>query len=51
MALFEPFLYFLGESFGLTYVSSTVGSVINIDHPGLCGHFAFVILPREKNCY
>ncbi len=28
MALFEPFLYFLGESFGLTYVSSTAGSVI-----------------------
>jgi drug/metabolite transporter (DMT)-like permease len=28
LALFEPFLYFLGESFGLTYVSSTVCSVI-----------------------
>lgn len=28
MAFFEPFLYFLGESFGLTYVSSTLGSVI-----------------------
>jgi drug/metabolite transporter (DMT)-like permease len=28
LALFEPFLYFLGESFGLTYVSSTAGSVI-----------------------
>jgi len=28
MAFFEPFLYFLGESFGLTYVSSTMGSVI-----------------------
>jgi len=28
LAMFEPFLYFLGESFGLTYVSSTVGSVI-----------------------
>jgi drug/metabolite transporter (DMT)-like permease len=28
LALFEPFFYFLGESFGLTYVSSTVGSVI-----------------------
>jgi drug/metabolite transporter (DMT)-like permease len=28
LALFEPFLYFMGESFGLTYVSSTVGSVI-----------------------
>ncbi len=28
MAFFEPFLYFLGESFGLTYVSPTMGSVI-----------------------
>ncbi len=28
LAMFEPFLYFLGESFGLTYVSATVGSVI-----------------------
>lgn len=28
LAVFEPFLYFIGESFGLTYVSATVGSVI-----------------------
>jgi drug/metabolite transporter (DMT)-like permease len=28
LATFEPFLYFLGESFGLTYVSATVGSVL-----------------------
>lgn len=28
LAIFEPFLYFLGESFGLTYVSATVGSVV-----------------------
>jgi drug/metabolite transporter (DMT)-like permease len=28
LALFEPFLYFLGESFGLTYVSATVCSVL-----------------------
>lgn len=28
LAVFEPFLYFLGESFGLTFVSATVGSVI-----------------------
>ena len=28
LALFEPFLYFLGESFGLTYVSATVASVL-----------------------
>jgi len=28
LAVFEPFLYFLGESFGLTYVSVTVCSVL-----------------------
>jgi drug/metabolite transporter (DMT)-like permease len=28
LAFFEPFLYFLGESFGLQAVSSTVGAVI-----------------------
>lgn len=28
LAIFEPFLYFIGESFGLTQVSATVGSVI-----------------------
>jgi drug/metabolite transporter (DMT)-like permease len=28
MALFEPFIYFLGESYGLTFVSATVCSVL-----------------------
>lgn len=28
LAMFEPFFYFLGESFGLTYVSATAGSVL-----------------------
>ncbi len=28
LGFLEPFLYFLGESFGLTYVSSTAGSVL-----------------------
>ncbi|WP_303921835.1 DMT family transporter [Draconibacterium sediminis] len=28
MSMFEPFLYFLGESYGLQYVSSTVAAVI-----------------------
>ncbi|MGE5419308.1 MAG: DMT family transporter [Chloroflexota bacterium] len=28
MSVFEPFLYFIGESFGLTFVSATVGSVL-----------------------
>ena len=28
LAVFEPFIYFLGESYGLTYVSATVCSVL-----------------------
>ena len=28
LSLFEPFLYFMGESFGLKYVSSTIGAII-----------------------
>ena len=28
LTFFEPFLYFLGESFGLQYVSSTMGAII-----------------------
>lgn len=28
LALFEPFLYFLGEGYGMKYVSSTTGAVI-----------------------
>jgi drug/metabolite transporter (DMT)-like permease len=28
LSLFEPFLYFMGESYGLLYVSSTVGAII-----------------------
>jgi len=47
LALFEPFFYFLGESFGLTYVSSTVGSVIISTIPVFAVIFAFVIY-REK---
>jgi drug/metabolite transporter (DMT)-like permease len=28
LAFFEPFLYFLGESYGLKYISSTMGAII-----------------------
>jgi len=28
LAFFEPFLYFMGESFGLQYVSSTMGAIV-----------------------
>jgi drug/metabolite transporter (DMT)-like permease len=47
LAFFEPFLYFLGESFGLTYVSSTIGSVIIAIIP-LIVPIAAYLLYREK---
>ena len=27
LAFFEPFCYFLGESFGLTFISATIGAI------------------------
>lgn len=47
LAFFEPFTYFLGESFGLTYVSSTVGSVIISTIPVFVILFAWIIY-RER---
>src|SRR5512140_6710 len=47
LAMFEPFLYFLGESFGLTYVSATVGSVIISTIPVVATAGAWLFL-RER---
>jgi drug/metabolite transporter (DMT)-like permease len=47
LALFEPFFYFLGEAYGLTRVSSTVGAVIISTIP-LIVPFASYYLFREK---
>jgi len=47
LALFEPFFYFLGESFGLTYVSATVGSVIISTIPVVATLGAWIIF-RER---
>ena len=47
LALFEPFLYFLGESFGLTYVSSTVGSVIISTIPVIATFGAWVFFKER----
>jgi drug/metabolite transporter (DMT)-like permease len=47
LAVCEPFLYFLGESFGLTFVSSTVGSVIISTIPLFAILVAWVFF-REK---
>ena len=47
LSLFEPFLYFMGESFGLQYLSSTVGAVIIATIP-LVTPFATLIFYKEK---
>lgn len=47
MAFFEPFVYFLGESYGLMYVSSTVASVIVATIPILSPIAAWYFF-REK---
>ena len=47
LALFEPFFYFLGESFGLTYVSTTVCSVLTATIPVFATIGAWLIF-KEK---
>ena len=47
LALFEPFLYFMGESFGLQLISPTVASVIIATIP-LVSPFATYLFYKEK---
>ena len=47
LALFEPFCYFLGESFGLTYVSATVASVLISTIPVVATLGAMVIFKER----
>ncbi|PKP48409.1 MAG: EamA family transporter [Bacteroidetes bacterium HGW-Bacteroidetes-11] len=47
LALTQPFFYFLGENYGLKYVSSTISSVIIATIP-LFSPFAAFIFTREK---
>ncbi len=44
LALFEPFAYFLGESYGLQLVSSSIGSIMIGTIPLFIPFFAFFIL-------
>jgi drug/metabolite transporter (DMT)-like permease len=47
LALFEPFLYFIGESYGLTYVSATVGSVLISTIPVIATICAWLIFKER----
>lgn len=47
LAVFEPFFYFLGESFGLTYVNATTGSVIISTIPVFAATGAWVLFGEK----
>ncbi len=47
LSAFEPFLYFMGESYGLTYVSSTMAAVIVATIPLIVPVAAFIVY-RER---
>lgn len=47
LALFEPFIYFLGESYGMKYLSPTLASLIISTMPLFTPFFAFYLL-KEK---
>jgi drug/metabolite transporter (DMT)-like permease len=51
IAVFEPFLYFMGESFGLTYVSSTMASVIIATIPLFVPVAAYLIYRERLNLF
>lgn len=42
LAFFEPFCYFLGESFGMQYVSSTIASIIIATIPVFAPIFSYI---------
>ncbi len=51
LAFFEPFIYFLGESYGMLYVSPTIASVIISLIPVMTPVFAFKILNEKLNIF
>ena len=51
LAFFEPFCYFLGESFGLTYVSATIGSIIIATIPLFTPFFSYMIIKERLTIY
>ncbi len=51
LAFFEPFCYFMGESFGLTYVSATVGSIIVSTIPLVTPIFSHYFLKEKTNLF
>lgn len=51
LALFEPFLYFLGENYGVRHVSPTVASIIISTIPVITPIFSYFILKETLSKY
>jgi drug/metabolite transporter (DMT)-like permease len=51
LAFFEPFLYFVGESAGMQYVSSTVASILIATIPLFTSIVAFFLLKEKLSKY
>ncbi|HYW97027.1 MAG TPA: DMT family transporter [Bacteroidales bacterium] len=49
LSAFEPFLYFMGESYGLTFVSSTMAAVIVATIPLIVPVAAFIVYRERLN--
>ena len=47
LSFFQPFAYFMGESFGMQYVSSTVGAVVISTIPIFAAIAGFFILKER----
>ena len=51
LAFFEPFLYFIGENFGVKYVSPTIASMIVSTIPLITPIFVFIYLKERLSKY
>lgn len=51
LAFFEPFCYFLGESFGLTFVSATVAAIIIATIPLFTPFFTYFLIKEKLTIY
>jgi len=51
LAFFEPFCYFLGESFGLTFISATIGAIIISTIPIFTPFFTYFLIKEKITIY
>jgi len=51
LAIFQPFLYFLGENFGVYFVSPTIASLVVSTIPVITPIFAYFLINEKLNIY